>query len=432
MKHLMYVVALALCLITGGAVSWGQMMEPPAINPDPMAGSAVTGSLSSRSVARPRATAAAQAGRTAAMAPILRKPNVPRDQTRVAVLGYHNFSDTKPVTEMLMRTTEFREQMEYIRKAGLAVISMQEFLEWRFGSRELPAECVLITLDDGWKSVYTDAFPILKEYGYPFHLFLYTKYLTGRGDSMSPAMIKEMQAYGASIGSHSTSHYYPSTWKKSQEAGEEAYNALIDQEIGRSFTRLSDMFGPINTYCYPGGYITQPMLDRLPGYGYVAAFTVVPGKVTSVEDPFQIHRYMVFGTDPAIFANAMDFRVAEVGKAVSTGSTPGTLPRNTPPPPFPVSPQPNSAVTCDVPAISAHMSGVAGVDFSTVRMKVSGFGRVPAKVDAATRTIQWTPPCRIYMPNLSVHITWNSTDGTSHRAEWSFNIDQTVTVEQRQ
>lgn len=435
MKQLMYVLALALCLLTGGEVAWGQVMDPPAINPDPMA----SGSQRLRTPVQPRSGAAAQSASrgsggygSPAAQQIPRKPNVPRDQTRVAVLGYHNFSNTRPVTEMLMRTTEFREQMEYIRQAGLAVISMQEFLEWRFGSRELPAECVLITLDDGWKSVYTDAFPILKEYGYPFHLFLYTKYLTGRGDSMSPAMVKEMQAYGASIGSHSTSHYYPSTWKKSQEAGEEAYYALIDQEIGRSFTRLSEMFGPINTYCYPGGYITQPMLDRLPGYGYVAAFTVVPGKVTSAEDPFQIHRYMVFGTDPSIFANAMDFRVAEVGKAVSTGSTPGTLPRKTPIPPFPVSPQPNATVSCDIPAISAHMSGVAGVDFSSVRMKVSGFGRVPAKVDAAARTIQWTPPCRIYMPNISVHITWNSTDGTSHRAEWFFNIDQTVTVEQRQ
>ena len=98
--------------------------------------------------------------------------DVPRDQTRVTVLGYHNFSKKAPVTQMLMRTSEFREQMEYLRRAGITVISMQEFLEWRLGSRTLPARCALITLDDGWKSVYTDAYPILKEYGYPFTLFL--------------------------------------------------------------------------------------------------------------------------------------------------------------------------------------------------------------------------------------------------------------------
>ena len=37
---------------------------------------------------------------------------VNRDQTRVAVLGYHNFSKTAPVSDMLMRTEEFRKQME--------------------------------------------------------------------------------------------------------------------------------------------------------------------------------------------------------------------------------------------------------------------------------------------------------------------------------
>ncbi len=77
----------------------------------------------------------------------------------------------------------------------------------------------------------------------------------------------------------------------------------------------------------------------------------------------------------------------------------------------------------------AQLSGVAGVDFSTLRMSVSGFGRVPAQVDAAARTISWTPPYRIYMPNLSVHITWNSSDGTSHKAEWTFTIDLNVSVE---
>lgn len=377
------------------------------------------------------ATVAQQASAEPAAESETRALPVPHDQTRVAVLGYHNFSETAPVTEMLLRTSEFREQMETIRRLGYTVISMQEFLEWRFGDRELPAKCVLITLDDGWKSVYTDAYPILKEYGYPFHLFLYTTYLSGRGDSMNPAQVREMMEHGATIGSHTTTHPYPKEWKAHEAKGEEDYAAFIDKEIGDSFTKLGKLFGPINTYCYPGGYITPQMVDRLPGYGYVAAFTVIPGKVTDKEDPLRIHRYMVFGTDASIFANAMDFRVAQLGKTVSTGSTPGTLPPTTPPPPFAVSPKPNATVGCDVPAITASMSDVAGVDLSSVRMAVSGFGRVPAKVDANTRTVQWTPPMRIYMPNLSVHVTWNSTDGTSHKAEWSFAVDASVQQEQQ-
>lgn len=355
--------------------------------------------------------------------------DVPRDQTRVTVLGYHNFSKKAPVTQMLMRTSEFREQMEHLRRERITVISMQEFLEWRLGTRTLPARCALITLDDGWKSVYTDAYPILKEYGYPFTLFLYTNYIHGRGDSLSPAQIKEMQANGATVGSHSVSHLYPRSWKKKEKEGPEAYAALVDAELGESQKKLSALFGPVNTYCYPGGYHTPGMIERMPGYGYVAAFTVLPGKVTVSEDPLQIHRYMIFGNDSSIFRRAVDFRVAQLGTGVTTGASPGTLPSDTPAPPFVVSPQPQATVAPDFESISAYMGGMSGVDISTVQMKVSGFGRVPAKVDEATRTVQWVLPCRIYMPNLSVHVTWKSIDGKGHKAEWSFNIDPNAPIQ---
>ena len=355
--------------------------------------------------------------------------DVPRDQTRVTVLGYHNFSKTAPVTQMLMRTSEFREQMEYLRRSGITVISMQEFLEWRLGNRTLPARCALITLDDGWKSVYTDAFPILKEYGYPFTLFLYTRYLTGKGDSLTPEQVKEMQAHGATVGSHSVSHLYPSSWKKTEKKGEEAYAALVDAELGESQKKLSELFGTVNTYCFPGGYVTPGMLERMPGYGYVAAFTVLPGKVTVTEDPLQIHRYMVFGNDSSIFRRAVDFRVAQLGTGVTTGSSPGTLPSDTLPPPFNVYPKPQETVAPDFQVITAYMSGVTHVNFETVQMKVSGFGRVPAKVDEATQTVQWVLPCRIYMPDLSVHVTWKSTDGKGHKAEWSFSVDPNAPIQ---
>ncbi len=233
-------------------------------------------------------------------------PEVPREQTRVAVLGYHNFSNTKAVSDMRMRTAEFCQQMQYIQDAGLTVITMQDFLEWLLGNRCLPERCVLITIDDGWRSVYTDAFPVLKAYGYPFTLFLYTSYLSGRGQSMTPEMIREMQAAGATIGSHSTNHLYPSQWKRYAEDSPE-YAAQLQQELPDSVQKLQGMFGTCSTYCYPGGYNTPPMLETLRASGVRAAFTVLEQKVTTLEDPLLVHRYMVFGTDARIFRRAVNF-----------------------------------------------------------------------------------------------------------------------------
>lgn len=412
-----------LLLLVGCCLVWAQDVAPLPLNPDPLSEDmAAYSPFMDDDFAEEVDSAPQQTGETRLL--------VPRHETRVAILGYHNFSKTAPVTDMLMRTSDFRKQMEYIREAGLTVISMPEFLEWRFGTRELPAKCVLITLDDGWRSVYTEAYPILHEFGYPFHLFLYTQFLSGRGDSMSPEMIREMQQHGATVGSHSSSHAYPRAWKAAAAKGPEAEQAMIEREIGATFPKLSGLFGPIDTYCYPGGYHTPAMEERLPGYGCKAAFTVIPGKVTVSEPPMQIRRYMVFGNNHSIFRRAMDFRIAQLGTAVTTGNVPGTLPASTPPPPFPVYPGANSTVSCEFGAISVDMSRMAGVDFSTVHLAVSGFGRVPARVDRNTRFVQWTPPVRIYMPHLSVHVTWKSTDGTAHKAEWSFNIDPYATVQQ--
>lgn len=234
------------------------------------------------------------------------QPLVPREETRVAVLGYHNFSNSKRPTEMLMRTAEFCQQMQYIRDAGIAVISMQDFLEWRHGSRMLPARCVLITIDDGWKSVYTDAFPVLRAYGYPFTLFLYTRYINVRGASMTHEMIREMIQHGATIGSHSSNHLYPRDWKR-LEAKPDAYHAQVVREIQTSGEKLRKLYGRCSTYCYPGGYHTPRMQAMLQQAGYSAAFTVLESKVECQEPAYEVHRYMVFGVNKEIFRRGVNF-----------------------------------------------------------------------------------------------------------------------------
>ena len=243
-------------------------------------------------------------------------PLVPRDKTRVAVLGYHNFSNTKAKTEMRMRTSEFCRQMQYIRDAGLSVITMEDFLEWRFGTRQLPERCVLITLDDGWKSVYTDAYPVMRAYGYPFTLFLYTSYVQVQGDSLTKEQIQEMMANGATIGSHSSNHLYPRMWKRYKQDSEQ-YSQQVQEEITASGEKLKEWFGNCSTYCYPGGYHTPPMEEALENGSYRAAFTVIPEKVTIEETPYQIHRYMVFGTDSSIFRRAVNFDGEKAARQIS-------------------------------------------------------------------------------------------------------------------
>ena len=252
-------------------------------------------------------------------------PLVERERTRVAVLGYHNFSNTKPATEMRMHTSEFCQQMQYIKDAGLSVVTMQDFLEWLNGTRRLPERCVLITIDDGWKSVYTDAFPVLRAYGYPFTMFLYTSYIDVQGDSMTVRQIQAMQRCGATIGSHSVNHLYPKKWRRYAMESEQ-YKNQLQVEFLSSRAKLLELFGACSTYCFPGGYNTPPMLETLAASDYQAAFTVEEAKVGCTEDRFLIHRYMVFGTDHNIFRRAVNFD-GEAGIRTTREGIQAALPR---------------------------------------------------------------------------------------------------------
>ena len=133
----------------------------------------------------------------AEVAPPVEDPAIPDDGVRVSILGYHDLAENLPETAMRIHTSKFRKQMEAIRQMGIKVITLEEFTAWKKGEGKLPENSILITFDDGWKSVYTDAFPILKEFGFPFTIFLYKNYVDGGGKALTLPMIQEMVKNGA-------------------------------------------------------------------------------------------------------------------------------------------------------------------------------------------------------------------------------------------
>ena len=97
------------------------------------------------------------------------------DQTaQVIVYGYHRFVNQvrRPDTEITPQM--FEQQMQELKNRGISVIGMQDFLAWKRGEKNIPPRCAVITFDDGWKSQYDVAWPIMKKFGYTFTMFIYT------------------------------------------------------------------------------------------------------------------------------------------------------------------------------------------------------------------------------------------------------------------
>ena len=346
-------------------------------------------------------------------------PPPPDDGVRVAVLGYHDFSETTPETEMLIRTSKFRKQMEAIKNLGLPVIPMADFQAWKRGEKDIADKSIVITIDDGWKAVYTDAYPILKEFGFPFTLFLYKNYVDGGGKALTSAMIEEMQKNGATIGSHSVSHPYPGTVKSHRRKGPEPFDKFLRNELGESKRFLESKFGArVTTFAYPGGFHTEEMMPLADEFGYEHLFTVLPGKIRRSHDNRTLPRYVILGTHDRIFDLATGFN--EV--AASAAEVAVIAPQSTP---FPVEPEPGSLIDSRLPLLSADLSTLADFDHKTLVMKVGGFGEVPATFDEATKSFSWQVNRRLRSPVCQVAVSWLDSKGKPPEVplRWSFRID---------
>jgi peptidoglycan/xylan/chitin deacetylase (PgdA/CDA1 family) len=346
---------------------------------------------------------------------------LPDDGTRVAVLGYHDFSETERETAMRIRTSKFREQMEALRELEIEVISMADFIAWKDGGKRIPAKAAVITIDDGWKSVYTEAYPVLKEMGYPFTLYLYKDYVDGGGKALTTAMIREMMKHGANLGSHSSSHPFPQTVKKYRDLGPDAFDQFLDKEMLESKRYLETKFNTvIPTFAYPGGFFTKEMLGKAEQVGYSHLFTVQPAKVKRDLPNSVLPRYIILGDYDKIFAFATSFGESRPGMAAPELSS---FPKKTQ---FPVSPQPGAIINSRLPVIEVDFTKAENLDPESLKMHVAGFGEVPAHFDRNSKTFSWPVNRHLRHKICRVIVTWKDSEGIAAEKplDWRFQIDR--------
>ncbi len=349
------------------------------------------------------------------------QPKIKLDHVRVTVLGYHMFSEKRKVQKMVIRTSKFRQQMQAIKDLDLNVISLEDFTLWKAGKKSIPDRSILITIDDGWKSVYTDAYPVLKEFGYPFTIYLYTNFLNNGGRTLTHEQIEEMMQNGCSIGSHSVSHPLPSMVKRQKKAGSETYTKYLNNELGTSKKLLEKTFKQtILSYVYPGGHHDEEMEKVSADLGYQHLFTCLPGKTTRETENHIIPRYIILGQDKYdyIFNQATTFKATTYSKSVA-----GAIIQTTA---HPVLPKPGARIPERMPTISADLSAVENIDPDSIIMRISGFGQVPLVFNPEANTASWkiNRPLRILTCDVSLQWKLLEEDDYQKPMRWTFVIDK--------
>jgi peptidoglycan/xylan/chitin deacetylase (PgdA/CDA1 family) len=221
----------------------------------------------------------------------------------IPILAYHRFAEDCS-SPLCMPLRIFEAQMRYLKENGYHVITSEEllgFLEYRQG---LPRKSVLITMDDGYRSVYTIAYPILKKYGFKAILFIYTSFVGVSKIAITWEQLEEMKADGFTVGSHT--RFHSDLTKPKEGETEPEYMGRIEDEIKGSKKIIDRKLGQ-DTYvlAYPYGYYDQRSIRIAREAGYKIAMSVKRGGNPFYANPLSLKRDQILKRDMQTFLSRL-------------------------------------------------------------------------------------------------------------------------------
>ncbi|SFI41445.1 polysaccharide deacetylase family protein [Selenomonas caprae] len=206
--------------------------------------------------------------------------------TKVMVLNYHKIDNT--FISLAVRPDDFEAQMKYLSENGYHTISPDELYDSLAGTGELPENPVLITFDDGYVDNYTNAYPILKKYGFKATIFVITSFLGKDKNYMTWDQARELDANGISIESHTVDH------KSMTDLTDEQ----LRMELVESKKKAEKELGhPVEYMAYPTGTYNLHIAEMVKEAGYKAAFTIKYGNVDKASNIYALERVPIFHTE---------------------------------------------------------------------------------------------------------------------------------------
>jgi peptidoglycan/xylan/chitin deacetylase (PgdA/CDA1 family) len=215
------------------------------------------------------------------------------DVAGATVLCYHIVESPQDPRMEISRET-FLQQMRYLEMTGYTVIPLRDAYEYAVGKRSsLPRNAVVVTIDDGWRSTYTEVFPEMKKRKFPFTVFVYPNIIGKTSYAMTWKQIREMSDAGVDIQSHSFSHPFL-TRKRHASVDDQRYAAWLERELAESKRTLERQTGkPVEFIAYPYGDYDSHLIPNVARAGYNAALTCDFGRVKKHSDPLRMKRVVI-------------------------------------------------------------------------------------------------------------------------------------------
>ncbi len=201
------------------------------------------------------------------------------------IFVYHRFGDSRyPTTNTTIE--ELKNEFEYFKNNGYEVVPLEKLTSTLKQKRAVPNNWIVLTIDDNFKSFYTNALSVFKEYNYPFSVFVYVEATQKKyPDYLTWEQLRELKKYG-SIEFHSYGHKH--------------MTYLSDDEIKEDFKKGLALFEKElqikpKVFTYPYGEYSPRVQKIAKSYGFDAIINQNMGAVSDFSNVYDMDRTALVG-----------------------------------------------------------------------------------------------------------------------------------------
>lgn len=206
------------------------------------------------------------------------------------ILIYHHVSDQTPKSTSVS-TEQFKQHLDLIKELKLTVVPLTTITNAIKKNLPVDNNWVAITFDDGYHSVYDNALPLLKQYNFPFTVFINPKMVGPSKLYLDWDLLAELTKYQGLIANHTMAHenlVQDSLTDEQMIENIQQAEQLISDKLNQSHKLLA----------YPYGEYNYGIKQDLKKLGY-AGFAQHSGAVNETSDILALSRFPANG----IYAN---------------------------------------------------------------------------------------------------------------------------------
>ncbi|HEX2477666.1 MAG TPA: polysaccharide deacetylase family protein [Geminicoccaceae bacterium] len=217
------------------------------------------------------------------------------------ILMYHRVAEEGPAELAPYRVAPdlFERQLAYLRRHGYRTITVEEWLRvLAEQDGRIDDRVVALTFDDAYRDFITEAWPLLRKYGFSATVYVATDYVGGHAEwdralgAPAPIMswreLRALAAEGLEIGAHSGAHPFMTQLAPADMLAEgRRSKERLERELGR----------PVVSMAYPYGDNDLLVRRAMAACGFAGAVTTAPGLSRLGDNPMAIPRQLVDGTD---------------------------------------------------------------------------------------------------------------------------------------